>query len=152
MANPPVQPAATHEEHEEPEEAAPVGYATRVALMFQADQDFLAEVVGVVVTFGSGAMALAAVLMGGSELTEESDEDPITETLAAFLPEPENAPVLARRDGHIVLTLYNDKGHSAVVEENHGDFLVGVRIVDVRDVTEEEAARLTQDDEDAEDE
>lgn len=121
------------------EEEVPAGYATRVSMIFQADEDMIAEVTGLVVTFGSGAMALAAVLGG-----DGSGEDPITETLAAFMSEPENAPVLSRKDGAVVLSLFAEDGRSVNITEGHGDYLVSVSITDVREASAEEAALLDE--------
>lgn len=123
-------------------ESVPTGYATRVSMIFQAEEDMIAEVTGLVVTFGSGAMALAAVLLGGNE--ESESEDPITDTLAAFLTEPENAPVLSRKDGAIVLSLFSETGRSVDITEGHGDYLVSVSITDVREASEEEATHLAE--------
>lgn len=145
-ATPPEPPPAPPQEVEEAEEMPPV-YATRVVMLFQADDDGkLAEVVSTVVTYGSGAMALAAVLLGGDENTTD---DPVTDTLATCLVEPENGPVLCRRNGQVVLKLFSPQGASTEVVENHGDYLVGVRIEEVREASPEEIEMLTAHEDDA---
>lgn len=142
----PVAPPEPEVEPENPEasdaDAADAAFAdevmglkTTMQLTF-GYEEYEAIVIGTVLAFESGAGAIAQLWMA------DEDEPPLLAALSAFLLQPENARVLSRRDGNIVLTLLDPSNRVFEVSELHGEYLMSVVIVAVEEASPEETAEL----------